>query len=431
MFIQTEATPNPATLKFIPGKSVLADGTADFTDKARGAGVAAGHAAVRHRRRARRVPRLRLHLGDQGRRASGSTSSRRSSAPSWSTTCRARRSSADDAPTTRPPASIYDPEGRGDRRDHQGAARDARASGGGQGRRRHHLPGLPRRRRLPAHARRLLGLPELDGDAAARHREPAPALLPGRAGGAAGLSLIRRRINETPLAYERGFRYWLIEHLQRRPWVTRLGDAALRQAAVSRGAHAQRLAAQGGSRQPAEGARRPHEDGPDRANCLPARIVFVKSKAAKERLKPHLSEGNRGQDHGGAGRAPSSATTSSSSSTCRSVSAQGHDRAMVRRQAGPDRGDGIAQRLAAGRLFHHRGAPLGLDCGPMSGFDNAGVDKEFFAGTDVKSNFLCNLGYGDPAALRRAARASPSTRWRRSSEIRPSFSDGESAVLCV
>jgi 3-hydroxypropanoate dehydrogenase len=43
---------------------------------------------------------------------------------------------------------------------------------------------------------------------------------------------------------------------------------------------------------------------------------------------------------------------------------------------------------------------LGLDAGPMSGFDPAGVDAEFFAGTDVKSNFLCNLGYGDPARLR-------------------------------
>jgi 3-hydroxypropanoate dehydrogenase len=39
---------------------------------------------------------------------------------------------------------------------------------------------------------------------------------------------------------------------------------------------------------------------------------------------------------------------------------------------------------------------LGLDCGPRSGFDNAGVDKEFFAGTRVQSNFICNLGYGKP-----------------------------------
>jgi 3-hydroxypropanoate dehydrogenase len=42
---------------------------------------------------------------------------------------------------------------------------------------------------------------------------------------------------------------------------------------------------------------------------------------------------------------------------------------------------------------------LGLDCGPMSGFDNAGVDKEFFAGTEIRSNFLCNLGYGDRTGM--------------------------------
>ena len=43
---------------------------------------------------------------------------------------------------------------------------------------------------------------------------------------------------------------------------------------------------------------------------------------------------------------------------------------------------------------------VGLDCGAMSGFSNAGVDKEFFAGTSVKSNFLCNLGYGSDEGLR-------------------------------
>jgi 3-hydroxypropanoate dehydrogenase len=42
---------------------------------------------------------------------------------------------------------------------------------------------------------------------------------------------------------------------------------------------------------------------------------------------------------------------------------------------------------------------LGLDCGPMSGFDNAKVDAAFFAGTSIKSNFICNIGYGDPAQL--------------------------------
>src|SRR3546814_7082281 len=42
---------------------------------------------------------------------------------------------------------------------------------------------------------------------------------------------------------------------------------------------------------------------------------------------------------------------------------------------------------------------MGLDCGPMSGFDNGKVDAAFFAGTAIRSNFLINLGYGDPAAL--------------------------------
>jgi 3-hydroxypropanoate dehydrogenase len=42
---------------------------------------------------------------------------------------------------------------------------------------------------------------------------------------------------------------------------------------------------------------------------------------------------------------------------------------------------------------------LGLDCGPMSGFDSKGVDRDFFAGTNTRSNFLCNLGFGDGAKL--------------------------------
>ena len=63
------------------------------------------------------------------------------------------------------------------------------------------------------------------------------------------------------------------------------------------------------------------------------------------------------------------------------------------------REDAFRNGTPAGRLFHLAARALGLDCGPMGGFDNAGVDKEFFAGTDIKSNFLCALGHGDPAAL--------------------------------
>ena len=42
---------------------------------------------------------------------------------------------------------------------------------------------------------------------------------------------------------------------------------------------------------------------------------------------------------------------------------------------------------------------VGLDCGPMSGFNNAGVDEAFFPNSSVKSNFICSLGYGDPSGV--------------------------------
>jgi len=136
--------------------------------------------------------------------------------------------------------------------------------------------------------------------------------------------------------------------------------------------------------------------GPTSYNCLPARIVFVKSKAAKERLRPHLSSGNVDKTMA----APATAII-------------GHD---LRFYQHPPKGQDplavfegkpeLAQTAALrngslqGGYFMLAARALGLDIGGMSGFDNAGVDKEFFAGTDVKSNFLCNVGYGDPAALR-------------------------------
>ena len=68
MFIQTEATPNPATLKFLPGRAVLESGTLDLRDRDAGGAVAARRAAVRRPRRQRRLLRLRFHHRDQGRR---------------------------------------------------------------------------------------------------------------------------------------------------------------------------------------------------------------------------------------------------------------------------------------------------------------------------------------------------------------------------
>lgn len=136
--------------------------------------------------------------------------------------------------------------------------------------------------------------------------------------------------------------------------------------------------------------------GPTANNGLPARLIFVRSKAAKERLMPHLSEGNRDKTM----QAPACAIL-------------GYDLKFYEHPPkGQDPLKGFAEKPEAARTYCLRNSSLqggyfimaaralGLDCGPMSGFNNEGVDQEFFAGTDIKSNFLCNVGYGDPAALR-------------------------------
>ncbi|KAB2916283.1 MAG: malonic semialdehyde reductase [Hyphomicrobiaceae bacterium] len=136
--------------------------------------------------------------------------------------------------------------------------------------------------------------------------------------------------------------------------------------------------------------------GPTASNTLPARIVFLKSSAAKQRLKPHLSEGNRERTM----KAP----------VCAIV---GYDLKFYEHLpkgmspvGGFDGNSDLAATVALrnsslqGAYLILAARALGLDAGPMSGFDNAGVDNEFFAGTDVRSNFLCNLGYGDPTGMR-------------------------------
>lgn len=139
--------------------------------------------------------------------------------------------------------------------------------------------------------------------------------------------------------------------------------------------------------------------GPTSANCMPARIVFVVSAEAKEKLKPALAPGNVEKTM----RAPATAIVA-------------HDMAFYENlpKLFPHTdakswfvGNQALIETTAFRNGTLQGAylilaarSLGLDCGPMSGFDNKKVDAAFFAGTTVKSNFLCNLGYGDPKGLR-------------------------------
>ena len=138
--------------------------------------------------------------------------------------------------------------------------------------------------------------------------------------------------------------------------------------------------------------------GPTSANCLPARFHFVKSPAAKERLLKHVSSGNREKTKA----APVTAIVAYDLEFYEHLPKlfphgdakswfTGND-AMIQETAFRNGSLQGAYLIIAARA-------LGLDAGPMSGFDKDGVDKEFFAGTATKSNFLCNLGYGDPAGL--------------------------------
>ena len=138
--------------------------------------------------------------------------------------------------------------------------------------------------------------------------------------------------------------------------------------------------------------------GPTSANCSPMRVLFLTSRAAKERLRPALSPNNVDKTM----QAPVTAVI-------------GHDlefhEQLPRLFPGADmRANFVGKpELIATTAFRNgtlQGAylmlaarALGLDCGGMSGFDNAKVDAEFFPDGRVKSNFLCNLGYGDPSKL--------------------------------
>ena len=138
--------------------------------------------------------------------------------------------------------------------------------------------------------------------------------------------------------------------------------------------------------------------GPTSANCSPARLIFVKSQAAKKRLGAYLSEGNRDKTLS----APVCAIIGHDMSFHEHLpKLYPHANARVWFTGKPDHIATTAFRNGTlqGAYLILAARALGLDCGPMSGFDNAGVDKEFFAGTEIKSNFLCNLGYGDPTGL--------------------------------
>ena len=139
--------------------------------------------------------------------------------------------------------------------------------------------------------------------------------------------------------------------------------------------------------------------GPTSANCSPARIVFVQSPAAKEKLKPALMAGNVNKTMS----APVTAIIGYDMRFYEKMPQLFPHDLSARSWFDKDEPTTFNAAFRNGTL---QGAYLmlaarayGLDCGPMSGFDNAMVDQLFFAGTAIKSNFLCNLGYGDSSVL--------------------------------
>ena len=138
--------------------------------------------------------------------------------------------------------------------------------------------------------------------------------------------------------------------------------------------------------------------GPTTANTSPARFIFVVSKSSKERLRPHLSPGNTEKTMA----APATAIVA--------YDLDFAERLPMLFPHEPDAKSWFKDRAFAetaafrngsiqGGYFIIAARALGLDCGPMSGFDNAGVDREFFPDGRIKSNFLCNIGYGDPSGV--------------------------------
>lgn len=137
---------------------------------------------------------------------------------------------------------------------------------------------------------------------------------------------------------------------------------------------------------------------PTSANCQPGRFKFLRSRTAKERLKPHLIEANVDKVM-----------------TAPVVVIIGHDlefyenlpkwfphtdarswfvgnEALIETTA-------FRNGTLQGAYLMLAARAIGLDCGPMSGFDNAGVDEAFFKGTPIRSNFICGIGHGDSKSI--------------------------------
>ncbi len=138
--------------------------------------------------------------------------------------------------------------------------------------------------------------------------------------------------------------------------------------------------------------------GPTSANCTPARIVFVQSPEAKEKLLACMAPGNVIQTRA----APVTAIIGMELAFYEKLPQLfPHVDARSWFVGKKEFADTTAFRNSSiqGGYFIVAARAIGLDCGPMSGFDRAKVDAAFWAGTRVETNFICNLGHGDATKL--------------------------------
>jgi 3-hydroxypropanoate dehydrogenase len=139
--------------------------------------------------------------------------------------------------------------------------------------------------------------------------------------------------------------------------------------------------------------------GPTSANSSPARFIWVRSPTGKAKLADLALDRNKEKVL----QAPLTVIVGNDLDFATKLpKLMPHNvEAMQRAFAEPGVAEATARRNATlqGAYLIIAARALGLDCGPMSGFDNSGVDRQFFAGTRIESNFICNIGYGDPTSL--------------------------------
>ncbi len=140
--------------------------------------------------------------------------------------------------------------------------------------------------------------------------------------------------------------------------------------------------------------------GPTSMNCQPMRLRFVTSPQAKQQLVACVNPANQPKVLG----APVTVIVGQELGFPQTLATQFPHKtdALSYYEGKPDLVATTALRNSSlqGAYLMMAARSLGLDCGPLSGFDSAAVDSVFWAGTTVRTNFLCNLGHGDPTALR-------------------------------